>query len=170
MTLPGDCRRADSGQVLPLILVYLLLSTLLVVAAADAAAVHLQRNRLASIADAAALDAADALDAALFYRSGAGQSDGVVPVTDQSVLDSVSAFLVEAQVDAAVPGLAVATPTGSSDGHHVQVTLSATARLPILGPVVSSWTGDLQLTVTSRAGAVDLSVLPGLPADGQPGP
>jgi Putative Flp pilus-assembly TadE/G-like len=156
-------RGADHGQVLPLVLVYLLVSFLLVTLVADAAAVHLQRNRLVSLADAAALDAADALDTERFYTLGAGaagaagepQGAGVVPVSDQTVQDSVDRFLVTARAVDRFDGLAVGDPTGSTDGREVRVTLVALARLPILTRVVAAWSDGVPLTVTSRAEAVD---------------
>ena len=87
-------RRADAGQVLPLVLVYTLVAFLLVTVVVDAASVHLERNRLTSLADAAALDAASALDPGRFYQQGAGTGGGVVPVTDESVRAGVRTFLV----------------------------------------------------------------------------
>lgn len=152
--------RDDRGSVLPLILVYLLVAFGLVAVAADVAAVHLQRNRLISLADAAALDAADALDAERFYLNGAGQEPGgrpdagVVPVSDSTVQDSVASFLIVAQAAGRFDDLAVVEPTGARDGRSVQVTLSAQARLPILTVVVSAWSDGVPLTVTSRAQAV----------------
>jgi hypothetical protein len=144
--------------VLPLILVYLLVVFLMVTVAADAAAVHLQRNRLVSLADAAALDAADALGVERFYQAGAGAGGqagtGVVPVSDESVRDSVTTFLLAAQPGARFEDLAVVDPTGSPDGRVVEVSLTARARLPILAVVVAAWSDGIPLTVTSRARAV----------------
>jgi len=150
----------DGGQVLLLVLGYTLLAFLLVTAVADAAAVHLERNRLASLADAAALDAADALDAARFYGRGPGGSPdppgGVVPVSDLSVRDSVTRFLAVSEADRRFTGLSVAEPTGSPDGATVEVSLAATARLPLLTPVVAAWWQGVPLRVTSRARAQGL--------------
>ena len=147
----------DDGQVLLLVLVYTLLAFLLVTAVADAAAVHLQRNRLVSLADASALNAAQALDSARFYRQGppaAGGSGGpVVPVSDASVRASVARFLALSGADQRFTGLDVAEPTGSPDGAGVEVTLSAVARLPVLTPVVAAWWRGVPLRVTSRAQA-----------------
>lgn len=151
-------RGGDRGQVMPLILIYLLVVFLMVTVAADAAAVHLQRNRLVSLADAAALDAADALDTELFYRTGAGtgarEQAGVVPVSDDTVQDSVAAFLLLSTSVGRFEDLAVTEPTGSPDGRAVEVTLTARARLPILSVVVAPWSDGILLTVTSRARAV----------------
>lgn len=143
---------------LPLILVYVLVVFGMVAVAADAAAVHLQRNRLVSLADAAALDAADALDAERFYRSGAGSAAddgaGVVPLSDSTVRESVVSFLVAAQAAGRFEDLTVADPTGSPDGLTVEVTLTARVRLPVPTFVVAAWSDGIPLAVTSRARAV----------------
>jgi hypothetical protein len=142
--------------VLLLVLVYTLLAFLLVTAVADAAAVHLERNRLVSLADASALNAAQALDSARFYQQGppgAGGQTGAVPVSDASVRAGVARFLALAGADARFTDLDVAEPTGSPDGASVEVTLSAVAPLPVLTPVVAAWWRGVPLRVTSRAQA-----------------
>ncbi len=151
---------ADGGQVLLLVLVYTLLAFLLVTAVADAAAVHLERNRLVSLADASALSAAEALDTARFYQQGPPGGDGtggsggpVVPVSDASVRAGVARFLGLSRADQRFTSLDIAEPTGSPDGAGVEVTLSAVAHLPVLTPVVSAWWRGVPLRVTSRAQA-----------------
>lgn len=147
----------DGGQVLLLVLVYTLLAFLLVTAVADAAAVHLERNRLVSLADASALNAAEALDSARFYQQGppgaGGPGGPVVPVSDDSVRAGVVRFLVLSGADQRFSDLDIAEPTGSPDGAGVEVTLSAVAHLPVLTPVVAAWWRGVPLRVTSRAQA-----------------
>ena len=151
-------RRVDAGQVLPLVLIYTLVAFLLVTVVVDAASVHLERNRLMSLADSAALNAAGALDQGRFYRQGAGVDSGVVPVSDDSVQASVQDFLVVSGAEERFTGLAVGAPTGSPDGTSVQVTLVAVSRPPVITFVVAAWAGGIPLRVTSRARAVPFPV------------
>lgn len=62
--------KRDDGQVMLLILTYVLISTVLVLVAIDAADLFLNRRQLASLADGAALAAAQAVDRAALYTGG----------------------------------------------------------------------------------------------------
>ena len=135
---------------LVLILVYSLIAVSLVAVVASASAVHLERKRLLALADAAALDAADALDAAAFYRNGASPAAGV-PVTDASVRDSVREYVELAGARERYVGFTVAPGTGTDDGRSAQVTLVALARPPLLGPVLDAFADGVPLRVTSTA-------------------
>lgn len=140
----------DAGQVLLVILVYCLITVSLVGVVASASAVHLERKRLLALADAAALDAADALDADAFYRRGASPGTGV-PLTDGSVRASVREYVDLAGATTQFEHFAVAGSTGTGDGRTAQVTLVARARPPLLPPVVSVFSDGVPLTVTARA-------------------
>jgi hypothetical protein len=151
---PGQ---ADEGQTTLLLLGYTLIALSLILTAASATSVHLARHRLLALADAAALDAADAVDRYRFYAElgGAGPGpDEVVALTTDSVRSSVSAYL---STDPAVPGLGdvtVVEPTGSPDGFTAQVTLSTRARLPFLAAVLGD-RAQVPVTVTARARAAE---------------
>lgn len=154
-------RHDDSGQVMLLVLGYVVVALLLVTVVAGATSVHLTRHRLAGLADGAALDAADALDTTAFYAAGANASpDAPVPLTDASVRASVTAYLADytAATAGTRRGTAVAAPevgaaTGSPDGVTAEVTLTTVARLPLVSLVLRPWTDGVRVTVSARARA-----------------
>jgi hypothetical protein len=140
----------EDGQVLLLILVYALIAVALVTVVVSASAVHLQRKRLLSVADAAALDAADALDAGAFYADGTAPGQGV-PLTDASVRTSVQEYVALIDAPSRFEGFAVAPSTGTPDGRTAEVTLVAVARPPLLSSVISAFSDGVGLRVTARA-------------------
>lgn len=157
----GRVRRAgdDSGQVLLLALVYGLVAILLVLVVVAASAVHLDRKRLLALADAAALDAADAVDEpAYFAATGAGGIDAV-PITDRTVRESVTAYLQRQDAPSRFVGLAVDTSaTGTPDGETAVVVLTARS-VPFLPDVVAGrYRAGVPLRVA--ASAVSQTVLP----------
>lgn len=144
----------ESGQILPLLLGYVLLALVLVVVVVDITAVHIQRNRLVALADGAALDAADALDRVRFYTQGATEEPAApVPVSGETVRESAEEYLAVAGDPARLAEVAVADPTGTPDGVSAEVTLVARARLPLFASAVASWRGGVPLRATSRARA-----------------
>lgn len=133
-----------------LALVFGLIGIALVTVVVSASAVHLERKQLLAVADAAALDAADALDEAGYYSGATGaQADGGVPLTDASVRASVQDFL--AGSGPRFDSLAVGAPTGTPDGQTAEVTLLAVARLPLVSSVLAPWADGVPLRVTARA-------------------
>jgi hypothetical protein len=144
----------DAGQILPLVLVYLMIALTLVVVVADVTAVRLQRHRLLDLADAAALDAADAVDRAGFYRSGVVQEGDrvAVPLSDRTVRRSVEDHLARAG-DPRLERVLVGDPTGAPDPGTAEVTLRAPARLPVFSAAVGRWWSGVPLEVTARARA-----------------
>lgn len=143
----------DSGQVLLLALVYGLVAILLVLVVVAASAVHLDRKRLLGLADAAALDAADAVDEAAYFEATA-RAEGIdaVPVTDATVRDSVVAYLLRQDAPTRFVDLSVdSSATGTPDGESVVVVLTARS-LPLLPEVVAgSFTSGVPLRVTATA-------------------
>ena len=130
--VPGRSTRAaraagrdDEGQVLLLTLLYALVAFALVAVVTDVTSVHLQRNRLTALADAAALDAADGLDAGYLYQDGLPGSDAAtggraggdrsvpgtapagLPLSDATVRASVLSHLADAGAEATFTDLAV---------------------------------------------------------------
>lgn len=152
MTRPA--RRDDAGQVMLLVLGYAVLALLLVTVVAAATSVHLTRHRLVGLADGAALDAADAIDLGRFYaRGGRVDEAGPVPLSDASVRAAVRDHLAAAAPGQPFPAPVVGPGTGSPDGVTAQVTLTTTARIPVVSSVLRGWADGVRVTVTARARA-----------------
>ena len=153
MSRPPGGGDGDSGQVLLLALVYGLVAILLVLVVVAASAVHLDRKRLLALADGAALDAADAVDEAAYFEA-TERPEGIdaVPVTDDTVRDSVVAYLERQQAPSRFSDLAVDTAaTGTPDGQTAVVVLTARS-LPLLPDAVAgSFTDGVPLRVTASA-------------------
>jgi len=140
----------DDGQVLLLVLVYALIAVALLTVVASASSIHLERKRLLALADAAALDAADAVDVDAFYREGTHPGSGV-PLTDASVRASVDRYVGLTGAAARFERFAVAPTTGTPDGETAEVTFLSVARPPMLGSVLEPFSGGVPLRVTARA-------------------
>jgi hypothetical protein len=143
-------RTRDRGQISLLILVYALIAFALVTVVVGVTSVHLARHRLIALADAAALDAADAVDAQRFYAPGT-QARPPVPLTDSGVRNSARRYLLTAPAARRFTGLEIGSPTGTPDGATAEVTLAATVRLPMISIVLDAWSGGIRIEVTSRA-------------------
>jgi uncharacterized membrane protein len=141
----------DEGQILVMLIAYVLLTLLMITVLVDITAVHLERARLFALSDATALDAADALDRARFYGSTRTVAD--VPLSDQTVKDSAEAYLSQADPPHGITAVAISDPSGSPDGSTARVTLIGRAHLPLLSFVVSAWSGGVPLHATSQARA-----------------
>jgi hypothetical protein len=127
-----------------------LVAVLLIVGTVGVTSVELSRMRLLDAADAAALDAADALDDAA-YDTGVGHS---VPVSDASVRRAARAYLTAEPRPTRIRTWSVAAGTGTPDGRTAVVRLSAEVEVPLVGGVLRSLGGPITLTVESRARAV----------------
>lgn len=145
----------ESGQIMMLSLAYALIALALILVIASASAVHIERKQLLALADAAALDAADAIDLEVFYGGGAAEP-GSVPLTDSTVRAAVVRHVATSPSAAGLVGVAVAAPTGTPDGATAQVTLRAVARPPFVPWVLVGRAGGIPLQATSSARAGSL--------------
>lgn len=141
-------RHGEDGQVTLLVLVYTLISLSFVAVAVDATAVHLARTQLLDAADAAALDAADAVDEASVYAGGVGSD---LPLTDASVRAQAVGYLSAYDAPARLSRVELGEGTGSPDGASATVQLRARVRLPIAASVLAAWRGGITVTVSSTA-------------------
>lgn len=152
----AEVRRPEQGQVTLLVLVYAMIVLAVLFTAASATAVHLARHRLLAVADAAALDAANALDRQRFYAEvgGAGPTpDRVISLSATSVQASVQAYLLASPTAGRLDQVSAAEPTGSPDGSTAEVTLTTVVRVPLLSAVTGSRAGGVTVEVTARARA-----------------
>jgi uncharacterized membrane protein len=138
--------RDDTGSIMPLTIFYGVLSLLLVLLVVSATSLYLERKRLFTLADGAALVGAEAYDLADIAAEGGGR---------QVVLDT-------ADVASAVDDYIAGYPTGrfeslsveraaSGDGRSATVTLSSYWRPPLLSLLVPS---GIRIEVTALARSV----------------
>jgi Putative Flp pilus-assembly TadE/G-like len=124
--------RREAGQATLLILGFFLIAVLLVGAVVDASAAYLRRQALNSLADGAALAAADGVQGEQVYTSGLGETALIDPVAAR---EYVATYLARTGAHARYPGLVYRVlPAGDS----VTVHLSAPLDLPIPPP---GWSG-----------------------------
>src|SRR4051812_13875354 len=140
----------DDGQILLLALGYTLIAFALVAVAVDATAVHLARTQLLDAADAAALDAADAVDTRSVYAGGLGRD---VPLSGEAVRNQAQTYLATYEPPSRLESVELTGGTGSPDGVSAVVELTGSVRLPIAAPVVASFAGGITVTVRSTARA-----------------
>ncbi len=158
---------AESGQIMLLTIAYALLALALVLVLASASAVHIERKQLLALADAAALDAADAVAAERFYlgdlsgvateveaaQRGAVGGGAVVPLTVATVRAAVVDHLEAAPAARGITGLRIGEPTGTPDGVTAEITLIAVARPPFVPWALVGWSEGIALRVSSSARA-----------------
>ncbi len=143
-------RRRDAGQITPLILGLFVICALLIVGGVDVTATQLARIRLVDAADAAALDASDALDESVGYGRGFGQG---VALSNDSVRRAASDHLAAGPKPTGITGWQLVDGTGTPDGQTAVVVLRADAELPITGGLLSALGRSVTITVQARARA-----------------
>ncbi|CAQ02184.1 pilus assembly protein TadG-related protein [Clavibacter sepedonicus] len=142
----------DDGSILPLVIASCALGLAVILMVSAASSLYLERVRLFSLADAAALAGAESFDV---DGDGAAaiavDDDGVAlpPLTDAGVASTVAAFLAD-EPTAGIHDLHVDGAT-APDGRSARVTLSATW----IPPVASLFAPDgVRIDVTSTARSV----------------
>lgn len=123
-------RRDDSGQITLLLIGYAAVALVLVVVGVDASAVFLARRALASAADAAALDAAQAVDRTAVYDGAIDGCAAPLPIDPDLARTRAFAALADDGDDLrrAFPRLGPADVT--VDTGTVTVRLTGRARVP----------------------------------------
>ncbi len=146
----GGPGRRDRGQISVLILGLFGIVLVLIVGGVDVTAAQIARTRLLDAADASALDAADALDAATTYGQGVGPS---LAVSSATVQESAARYLASRDAPSGISAWQTAAGTGTSDGHTAVVVLQGVADLPLTGRVLAALGGSVTITVKASAGA-----------------
>lgn len=144
----------DEGQISILLVGLVAVALTVIFGVVGVTSVQLARIHLLDAADAAALDASDALARDRVYAEGLGEG---VPLSDRTVMDAASTHLASRERPARLSGWAVGSGTGTPDGRTAVVVVTGVARIPVVSPVLEPLGGGVTITVTSTARS-DLSV------------
>jgi len=146
----GQRQRRDGGQISVLILGLFGIVLVLLLGGIDVTAAQIARTRLLDAADAAALDAADALDEPGAYGNGLASS---VPVSNATVQEGAASNLATRPRPSGISSWTTALGTGTTDGQTAVVIVQGVADLPMAGGLLSSLGGSVTITVEARARA-----------------
>lgn len=127
------CRQGEGGQILVLVIGYVLLSLLLATVVLAVSAVYVEHKKLLSAADGAAAAAADSFT--LGEVKGAGEAPSALLSADR-VRGVTHSYLQRNGDFHRFEGLEVSPVTGSPDGASAEVVLSAVVRPPVLSFLV----------------------------------
>jgi Tfp pilus assembly protein PilX len=134
----------ERGSTLPLVLVFFLIAASFVAVAVAATALHLERLRLLTVADGAALAAAESFRVADVHVQG----DAVVPTLSAPAVAAAARRYLDDARPTAFDGLTLRRAT--TDGRSATVTLSSVWHPPIGNELLPL---ALPLEVTSTAAA-----------------
>lgn len=129
----NDVMSNDDGQITVLIIGYMLLSLLVVAVVTAASAVYIEHKKLLSVADGAALSAADTFSVASI-NSGGGEPTPALDST--SVSQAAAAYLERSGSVARFNDLAIDPATGAPDERTARVVLTAVVHPPIVNFLV----------------------------------
>jgi len=132
--------KTEGGQITLLVIGFAVILLALVAVVVDASQIVLLRRSLSSLADGAALTAAQSLAEGALYS---GQAAETLPLDPAGARSAVSAYLSQAGADVVLVEVTVADDS-------VSVALAARADLPLIGTVTQAFQGT---TVTARATA-----------------
>lgn len=138
----------ERGSILPLIAGYAALSLVVVLLVTAATSLYLERKRLFSLADGAALVGAESFELAAVRPGGvAGSTDGP-RLTASGVQRDVTAYLAQAPT-ADLTALTLES-AGTIDGLSATVTLSSSWSPPVVTLFIPEGV-RLQVTATARS-------------------
>jgi Flp pilus assembly protein TadG len=130
VSVRGGFRASESGQVTVLIIGFVVVLAMMIVVVVDASAAYLRRQSLSSLADGAALAAADGIEGEQVYTGGLGDRATVDP---QRASAFVTSYLSSSGALSRYSGLSAAVV---ASGDRVVVRLAAPLDLPLRLPGV----------------------------------
>lgn len=139
---------SDEGQIGVLLIGMTAICLTLVMGIVGVTSVQLSRIQLLDAADAAALDAADAISQQSAYDDGIGIG---VPITDADVAQAAAAHLGGRVPPPRVTEWELTGDTGTPDGRTAVVQLRGQVRIPVYSRVLEQLGGSVSITVLSRA-------------------
>lgn len=145
---PRCAQDGESGQISILLIGLVTVTLTIVMGVVGVTSVQLSRIQVLDAADAAALDASDALATERAYREGVGAG---VPLSDHTVLQAAADHLSRRELPTRLTGWHIAAGTGSPDGRTAVVVVQGTARVPVVTPVLERLGGEVTITMTSSA-------------------
>ena len=146
---PGrPARGGEDGQISILMIGLVAIVLTMVMAIVGVTAVQIGRIHLLDAADAAALDASDALAEDEVYAGGLGEG---VLLTDATVVEAAEAHLATRPLPARLTGWSLAPGTGTTDGRTAVVVVTGTARIPVVSPLLDQLGGGVTITVSASA-------------------
>jgi Flp pilus assembly protein TadG len=132
MTRCGGRRQDDRGQATVMIIGLVVVLVMMVVVVVDASAAYLRRQALSSLADGAALAAADGIQGEQVYTDGLEERGTIDPGRARAL---VEAYLSSVDARRRYPGLGHVVVTS---GDRVVVRLAAPLELPLPLPGVET--------------------------------
>lgn len=138
----------ESGQVSVLLVGMVAIALTLVIGMVGVTSLQLSRIQLMDAADAAALDAADAVDEEWLYDQGLGHG---VPLSDPGVQQAAAAHLAARERPSRVEDWWVGSGTGTPDGRTAVVRVEGYARIPVLSSVLSQFGGGVLIGMEAQA-------------------
>ncbi|TQJ33033.1 pilus assembly protein TadG-related protein [Arthrobacter sp. SLBN-122] len=123
----------ESGQVMVMILGYIVLALLVATVVIGISAVYLEHKRLLSLADGASLAAADSYTLGEVTSQGGSPSAVLSPARVRNV---AADFIARSPASQRFSGLAVTGATGTPDGSTAVVVLTAAVHPPVVNFLV----------------------------------
>lgn len=149
--------RRDDGQVTILVIGFVVVALALIAVVVSATQVHLERTRLAALADLAALDAAEQVSDAAYFQplpdEGQVPSDETLAPSDAEIVTRVDAYLVGHPDTAARWTDLRVLEAGSPDGSTVRVRLGTVVRPAWTAWVLAPFADGIAIEASSSARA-----------------